>query len=67
MRKTGTIIAWFEKRRFGFIKNDDGTDDVFFHQADLPNQQPLSKYTRITFEKVPFCGRIKATAIEVLS
>ncbi|PKN40953.1 MAG: DUF1294 domain-containing protein [Deltaproteobacteria bacterium HGW-Deltaproteobacteria-18] len=31
MRRTGRIVSWNEERGFGFVRPDDGGDDVFAH------------------------------------
>ena len=38
--KTGTVTAWNDERGFGFVRPDDGSDDVFLHIKALPPQSP---------------------------
>ena len=38
--KTGTVKAWNDERGFGFVRPDDGSDDVFLHIKALPPQSP---------------------------
>ncbi len=67
MTKTlhGTIVTWFEKRGFGFIRRDDNTDEIFLHLSDVPDRKPLPKNTRVSFELGSLGGRIKAVNVRV--
>jgi cold shock CspA family protein len=63
----GVIISWFEVRNFGFIHPNNPVPgcgvEIFFHISDLPNATALPKNTRVTFEVVPFGGRLKAIKV----
>lgn len=48
-RRTGTV-NWFNVgKRFGFIKPDDGGDDLFVHISQTPGQQGLQENQRVSF------------------
>ena len=38
--QTGTLTTWNDARGFGFVRPDDGSDDVFLHIKALPPQCP---------------------------
>jgi cold shock CspA family protein len=64
----GTIVTWFEKRNYGFIRPDDLADEeIFVHGTDTPNRQPLLRDTRVSFEFGKFGGRIKAVKIVIVA
>jgi uncharacterized membrane protein YsdA (DUF1294 family)/cold shock CspA family protein len=37
--REGTVVMWKNERGYGFIRPDDGGDDVFFHVSTLPRNQ----------------------------
>lgn len=47
----GTCKAWIDERGMGFIKPDDGSDDVFVHRTDLLDAQWLVVGAPVVFEK----------------
>ena len=59
----GSIISWFPRRNFGFVKFDIPLtalpDELFVHSSDDPNQT-LAKDVRVSFQIGQFGGRHKA-------
>jgi len=54
-RGTGTV-RWFSKSKgYGFIKPDDGSDDVFVHKTATPESKGLEERQHVEFatEKTP--------------
>jgi CspA family cold shock protein len=47
---SGTIKKYNEERGFGFIKPDDGSDDVFFHVSALREGDEIVIGKAVTFE-----------------
>ena len=46
----GKIKMYSEERGFGFIKPDDGGDDVFFHVTALREGDEITVGKAVTFE-----------------
>jgi CspA family cold shock protein len=55
MRQTGTVKFFNEQKGFGFIKPDDGGNDIFVHITALQQSglQVLTEGMRISFETEP--------------
>ncbi len=54
-RRTGTV-KWFSKNKgYGFIKPDDGSDDVFVHRTATPEGKGVEEHQHVEFatEKTP--------------
>mmetsp|Transcript_62396 Transcript_62396/g.120213 ORF Transcript_62396/g.120213 Transcript_62396/m.120213 type:complete len:130 (+) Transcript_62396:87-476(+) len=51
--KTGTALRWRDDRGFGFIKPDDGGDDIFVHRNSLGEgrDQRLEEGDRVEYEE----------------
>jgi CspA family cold shock protein len=47
-------VKWFDERKhFGFITPDDGTDDIFVHQSEILNSgegRGLAEGAKVSFE-----------------
>lgn len=71
MTKTG-IVKWFNKSKgFGFIKPDDGGQDVFVHYSDISGEgdqyKTLLDGQHVEFEEVEGDqGRKKAKDVAVV-
>ena len=50
MVKTGVITHWNESAGYGFIRADDGGEDVFILRRDLRGVAYLSKGERVEYE-----------------
>lgn len=69
----GTIISWFDRRNYGFVKPDVPVEglppEVFVHGSDVLNpkylQSPIAN-TRVSFELGKFGGRTKAVNVTVV-
>ncbi len=55
MRQIGTVKFFNEQKGFGFIKPDDGGNDIFVHITALQQSglQSLNEGMRISFETEP--------------
>ena len=43
---------WNEESGFGFIKPDDGTEDLFVHRTSIEGAEALPDGGRVTYEKM---------------
>ncbi len=64
--KTGTV-KWFNPTKgYGFITNDEGTDDVFVHISEVEKSGvQLNEGQKVRFEITENKGRQSATDIEL--
>ena len=55
MRQTGTVKFFNQSKGFGFIKPDDGQNDVFVHVTAVERTGigPLDEGMRVSFETEP--------------
>lgn len=65
-------VKWFnETKGFGFIKNDEGGDDVFVHYSDIASNgfKTLLEGQKVSFEteRDPKNGKLKASNVTVRS
>jgi CRISPR-associated protein (TIGR03986 family) len=47
--KTGTVTRWVADRGYGFIKPDDGEQDLFVHSSDIQGARGLQPGQRVRF------------------
>ena len=62
---TGTALRWNSEKRFGFVKPDDGTEDLFCHHSDIEDGDSLADNSRVAFMKVFDAARGKVRAERV--
>ena len=67
-QKTGTLNTWNDARGFGFVRPDDGSDDVFLHIKALPPQCPRPEVgQRVRYQLVLSTdGKPRAAGAQVL-
>jgi CspA family cold shock protein len=49
--KTGTVKFYNESKGFGFIKSDDGGQEVFVHATGIVQGTQLRENDKVTFEE----------------
>lgn len=64
----GTIARIVSDRGFGFIKPDEGGNDIFFHQSSLPpgafDQLREGQAVEYTEEQDPRSNRLRAANVQ---
>jgi CspA family cold shock protein len=65
---TGKIKMFNDEKGFGFIKPDDGGDDVFFHVSALREGDVIARDTAVSFEvgKDAKSGKTKAISVDLV-
>ena len=66
----GTITKWFDVRGFGFIRPDEGGDDVFVHiNGVLDGVDVLVQGTRVSYEIAEDArsGRTRAVNVRIVA
>jgi CspA family cold shock protein len=46
----GKVKKWLDERGFGFIKPDEGGDDIFFHITATPDQAGVNQGQAVRYE-----------------
>jgi len=64
-RICGQCITWNEEKGFGFIKRDDGDDNVFIHERDMIDGESIGMGDRVDFECIEDHKTGKPQAIRV--
>ena len=64
----GKIKMFNEDKGFGFIKPDDGSNDVFFHVSALREGDEITVGKAVTFETGvdPKSGKSKAVRVDLM-
>ena len=64
----GKIKMFNEDKGFGFIKPDNGGDDVFFHVTGLREGDEIKVGTAVTYEMGadPKSGKPKAVSVDLV-
>ena len=64
----GKIKMFNEDKGFGFIKPDDGSNDVFFHVSALREGDEITVGEAVTFETGvdPKSGKSKAVSVDLM-
>ena len=65
---SGKIKMFNEGKGFGFIKPDDGSNDVFFHVSALREGDEITVGKAVTFETGvdPKSGKSKAVSVDLM-
>jgi CspA family cold shock protein len=65
---SGKIKMFNEEKGFGFIKPDEGSNDVFFHVSALREGEKIMKGAVVTFEigVDPKSGKSKAVSVDLV-
>ena len=63
----GKIKMFNEDKGFGFIKRDDGGDDIFFHVSALRDGDEITQGEAVKFEigVDPKSGKTKAVSVDL--
>ena len=65
---TGTLKKWFEEKGFGFLRPDEGGDDVFVHISALPPGTQCAEGMRLRYDlgRDPRSGKERAANVRLL-
>jgi cold shock protein len=64
----GKIKMFNDEKGFGFIRPDDGSNDVFFHVSSLREGDDVTVGKAVTFETGvdPKSGKTKAVSVDLV-
>jgi cold shock protein len=64
----GKIKMFNDEKGFGFIRPDDGSNDVFFHVSSLREGDDITVGKAVTFETGvdPKSGKTKAISVDLV-
>jgi len=67
MSKTGTLKMWNDEKGYGFIRSDDGGEDVFMHRSVLPEGEEVGQGDSVRFDVVydDQKGKTKAANVSI--
>ena len=46
----GTVKRWLDQKGYGFIKPDEGEDEIFIHYSEVKNNYDLKEGQEVEFE-----------------
>ena len=63
----GRLHTWLDHKGYGFIRPDDGSNDVFVHVNNLPDKEVPPIGTKVEFEVVKgkHAGSLQADNVQV--
>lgn len=67
VRVTGKVKFFNESKGYGFIKPDNGMDDVFVHKTALGRGVQIDKDDRVSFQVVDDKKGKKAADVRILN
>eukprot|EP00421_Protoceratium_reticulatum_P020071 CAMPEP_0168381118 /NCGR_PEP_ID=MMETSP0228-20121227/12712_1 /TAXON_ID=133427 /ORGANISM="Protoceratium reticulatum, Strain CCCM 535 (=CCMP 1889)" /LENGTH=76 /DNA_ID=CAMNT_0008394207 /DNA_START=51 /DNA_END=277 /DNA_ORIENTATION=+ len=50
MSKSGVMKRWNDEKGYGFIRPDDGGEDVFLHRSALPQGEEINDGDALRFD-----------------
>jgi CspA family cold shock protein len=67
---TGTVRSWVVNRGFGFVRPDNGDDDIFVHASSIiGSMDELREGLRVKYEERPssrHAGKFEAINVSLL-
>ena len=65
MRYKGTITQWNDKKGFGFITPEDGSEKVFIHANSLTRRQARPQISDVVTYEIEINGKQKPLAVKM--